>query len=101
MDLQDENTQLRAEKEEQQWLHRADQDRIDPSEQIPEADLLEQQTPLDPSLTDDDHGLIDRADSAAAAVFVDDADRWEQQLAVPSPEDEYPHKDPDDGVEAG
>jgi hypothetical protein len=34
-------------------------------------------------------------------MFVDEADRWEQQLPVPSPEDEYPHKDSDDGCEAG
>jgi hypothetical protein len=34
-------------------------------------------------------------------VFVDQADRREQQLPVPSADDEYPHNEPDDGVEAG
>jgi hypothetical protein len=64
--------------------HRTDQNRIDPSEQIPEADLLEQQAPLDPTLIDDDHGWVDWADRAAAAVSCDEADRWEQRLPVPS-----------------
>ena len=50
MDLQDENTQLRAEKEEQQLLP----NRIDPREQIPEAELLRRQAPLAPSVTDDE-----------------------------------------------
>jgi hypothetical protein len=52
-------------------------------------------------MTDDDYGLIDGADSAAAALLVDEADRWEQLLPVPSPEDDYPHQDPVHGVEAG
>jgi hypothetical protein len=63
-------------------------DRIDPSDQIPEADLLEQQAPLDPPLTDDEPGSVDRA---ASVEPVDEADRWEQQLPVPSAEDDYPH----------
>jgi hypothetical protein len=76
------------------------QDRIDPSEQIPEADLLEQQAPLDLTLIDDDHGLLDRVDGAASVEPVDEADHWGQQLPMPS-EEEYPHDDPDDGSEAG
>jgi hypothetical protein len=80
--------------------NRTDQDRIDPIEQIPEADLLEQQAPLDPTLIDDDHGSVDRVAAAAYAEPVDEADRWERQLPVPS-DDEYPHDDPDDGFEAG
>jgi hypothetical protein len=32
-------------------------DRIDPSDQIPDADLLEQQAPLDPPLSDAEHML--------------------------------------------
>lgn len=32
------------------------QERIDPSDQIPEADLLEQQAALDPPLNDPDNG---------------------------------------------
>jgi len=73
--------------------------RIDPSEQIPEADLLEQQTPPGPPLTDDDHALVDRPDGADPLVDV--ADRWEQLLPVPSADDDYPHHDPGYGVEAG
>ena len=69
-------------------------DRIDPSEQIPEADLLEQQVPLDPSLTDDNHDSVDRM---TPVEHVDEADRWEQQLPVPSADDDYPH----DPYEAG
>ena len=74
------------------------EDRIDPSEQIPEADLLEQQVPLDPPpLTDDEHDSVDRVDGAATAEPVDEADLWEQQLPVPSADDDYPH----DRFEAG
>jgi hypothetical protein len=61
-------------------------DRLDPSEQIPEADLLEQQVPIEPSLTDDE-----RSDDRMAPVeHVDEADRWEQQVPVPSADDDYP-----------
>ena len=66
--------------------------RIDPSEQIPEADLLEQQIPLTSPLIDDD-GSVEGHDAAASAEPVDDADRWEQYLPVPSADDEYPHHD--------
>jgi len=69
-------------------------DRIDPSEQIPEADLLEQQVPLDPPLTNDEQDSVDRA---APVEPVDEADRWEQQLPVPTSDDDYPH----DRFEAG
>ena len=68
--------------------------RIDPSEQIPEADLLEQQAPLDAPLTDEEQGSVDRT---ALGEPVDEADRWEQQLPVPSAQDDYPH----DRFEAG
>ena len=68
--------------------------RIDPSEQIPEADLLEQQTPLEAPLTGDEQGSVDRM---APVEHVAEADRWEQQLPVPSAEDNYPH----DGFKAG
>jgi len=63
-------------------------DRIDPSEQIPEADLLDQQTALDAALTDDEPALAGH-DTAVGAV--DEADRWEQQQPVPEAEDDYPH----------
>jgi hypothetical protein len=70
------------------------QDRIDPSDQIPEADLLEQQTPLDPPPTEDEQGSVDRTEHVEP---VDEADRWEQQLPVPPADDDYPH----DRFEAG
>ena len=40
--------------------NRTDHGGIDPSGQIPEADLLERQAPLDPPLSDDEHGSVDR-----------------------------------------
>ncbi len=83
--------------------NRTDHERVDPSEQIPEADLLEQQAPLDPTLThnhDGNDGRAERGEDTAAAWFVDEADRWEQQLTMPSADDEYPHDDPGDRFEA-
>lgn len=55
------------------------EDRIDPREQIPEADLLEQQAPLDPqSLTDAERvSAIPEAPGDA-----DEADRLAQQAPV-------------------
>ena len=64
------------------------QARIDPSEQIPEADLLEQQVPLDPPLTEAEHIW---AGHEAPLEPVDEADRLEQQVPVPAAEDDYPH----------
>lgn len=80
---------------------RTDQDRIDPNGQIPEADLLDQQAPLDPRLIDDDHSPVDPVGTEASVEPADEADRWEQQLPVPSDGEEYPHADPDNGLEAG
>jgi hypothetical protein len=68
---------------------RTDQDRIHPSELL-EADLLEQQIPLEPPLSDDGHDFFHRVDGAAASE-VDEADFWEQQLPVPLADDDYPH----------
>jgi hypothetical protein len=48
--------------------------RLDRSEQIPEAHLLDE-VPLDPPLTDDEPGSADRA---APADRVDEADRRKQ-----------------------
>jgi hypothetical protein len=82
--------------------NRADQARIDPSEQIPEADLLEQQTSVDPPLTDGEYASAGRVDAVTSAELVDEADRWEQQLPVPAAEDEeYPHDARGAGFEAG
>ena len=69
-------------------------DRIDPSEQTPEADLLEQQAPLDPPLTDDERDWDGRE---TVVEPVDEADRLEQQVPVPAAEDDYPN----DRFEAG
>jgi hypothetical protein len=66
------------------------EDRIDPSEQIPEADLLEQQAPLDP------RSLTDAETSSAASEALgdaDEADRLEQHAPVlGDDEDDYPHE---------
>ena len=70
------------------------QHRIDPSEEIPEADLLEQQAPFDLSLTDDEQRPVDRM---APVQHVDEADRWEQQVPVPPADEDYLH----DRFEAG
>jgi hypothetical protein len=48
-------------------------------------------------LTDDEHDSVDRIDGAASTEPVDEADLWEQQLPVPSADDDYPH----DRFEAG
>lgn len=63
-------------------------ERIDPSEQIPEADLLEQQTPIDPPLTDDEQVVVP---GETPVEPVDEADRLEQHMPVPAAEDDYPH----------
>ena len=64
------------------------QARIDPSEPIPEADLLEQQVPIEPSLTDDEPIQVA---SEAPIEPVDEADRWEQQVPVSTTDCDYPH----------
>ena len=65
-----------------------------PSEQTPEADLLERQAPLDPPLSDPEHIRVGRE---APVEPVDEADRLEQQVPVPAAEDDYPN----DRFEAG
>jgi DNA-binding transcriptional MerR regulator len=56
LDLQDENSQLRAQKRPEGGTlvadKRIDHNRNDSVGQIPEADLLEQQTPIDPALNE-------------------------------------------------
>ena len=86
LDLEAENTALRARK---RRTTVAD-NRIDPSEEIPEADLLEQRTPVDPDTVPD----TPAADLLSApADPVDEADRLEQQAEVPDEaEDDYPHE---------
>ena len=63
-------------------------DSVDPSEQTPEADLLEQQAPLDPEVTDAAHNW---AGHEAPLQPVDEADRLEQHVPVPAAEDDYPN----------
>lgn len=72
-------------------------DRTNPSEQIPEADLRdEQQAPLDPQ-------TLTYADTIAAfreapTAAVDEADRLEQHTPVlGGDEDDYPHEASGDG----
>lgn len=85
LDLEAQNTQLREKKEEQQWLKT--EDRIDPSDRIPEADLLEQQTPLAPqSLTATESASVA---SDAHGGLADETDRG-QQTPVPEEDDDYP-----------
>jgi hypothetical protein len=55
-------------------------ERIDPSEQTREADLVVPHAPLNTPLTHDEHGSIDRVDGAVAAEPVEQADRWKRQL---------------------
>jgi hypothetical protein len=62
--------------------------RIDPSEEVPEADLLEQRAPLDPDAMVDTPAAVP---FDASADLVDEADRLEQQAVVPDEgEDDYP-----------
>jgi len=71
-------------------------DRIDPSELIPEADLLEQNTPLDPgSLTDPNPRTDAEPGSAipeASGNPVDEADRLEQHAPVFGDDEDYPRE---------
>ena len=80
-------------------------DRTDLTGQITEADLLEQQTPIDPQaaeLTDDaSSGHRDDRSEHDRSEPVDEADRWDQHQPVPTDEEAYPHDDPDEGFEAG
>ncbi len=67
------------------------QDRIDPREQIPEADLLEQQAPLDPQSLTDAETVSAIHDTPSEAV--EEVDRLEQHAAViGDDEDDYPHE---------
>ena len=67
--------------------------RPDPSDDVPEADLLEQQIPVDPAPASDAGGApftesLDPLDETA-----DPADRLEQQEVVPDDDDEaYPRE---------
>lgn len=61
---------------------------VDPTEQVPEADLLEQQAPLDPRLTDADTVPVLTEPLQDGA---DEADRVEQHTEVAGEDEEdYP-----------
>jgi hypothetical protein len=60
----------------------------DTSEPVPEADLLEQHRALDPTPIDPEPTPPGREHPAGS---VDEADWWEQQIPVPSVDDDYPH----------
>ncbi len=64
--------------------------RIHPSDLIPEADLLEQQTPLESSSLNDPLIDTESAISDSPADLADEADRLEQQAPVPASGDDYP-----------
>ncbi len=65
-------------------------DRIDPTDEVPEADLLEQRTPDDPRAHDAETG---RAIPEALPDGVDEADALDQHTAIPdTDEDDYPHQ---------
>ena len=69
-------------------------DRIHSSEEIPEADHLEQQVPLDPQPPDAE-SVPDTPVTFEGTV--DEADLMEQQTAVPDgDEDDYPHEPGDE-----
>ena len=85
LDLEAENTALRARK---RRTTVADH-RIEPSEEVAEADLLEQRAPLDPDAVADTPAAVPLD---APADPVDEADRLEQQAVVSDEgEDDYPH----------
>jgi hypothetical protein len=66
------------------------ENRTHSNEEIPEADLLDQQSPLDPNpLTDTPADLV----PDPSAPVVDEADRLDQLAVVPEQgEDDYPHE---------
>lgn len=62
---------------------------VDPTEQIPEADLLEQQAPIDPQSLNDAETVPAIPDPLPDGV--DEADRVEQHTVVAGEdEDDYP-----------
>lgn len=68
-----------------------DEHRIDPADQVPEADRLEQQIPIDPQeLTPTGP---DPAAAGAGQDHADEGDRWEQLLPAGGGDDDdhYPH----------
>jgi hypothetical protein len=69
--------------------------RTDPAPEIPEADLLDQQTPLDTLTGEPGHSTTTRAvtTTGGLAYEADEADLLEQTMPVPGDEDDYP-RDP-------
>lgn len=60
---------------------------------VPEADLLEQQAPVEPPSAPDTEAEADSADTPPApADEADEADQLEQHEVVSGDEDDYPHE---------
>ncbi|MEW1954688.1 hypothetical protein [Terrabacter sp. NPDC080008] len=59
---------------------------------VPEADLLEQQAPVDPPAAPDAEAVSDSSDTLPSepADEADEADRLEQHEVVPGDDDDYP-----------
>ncbi len=64
----------------------------DPRPDVDDADLLEQQAPVDPPGDTDPEGPADAEPSLAGADSVDLADRLEQLQDVPTVDDDYPYQ---------
>lgn len=64
------------------------EDRIDPSVPIPEADFLDQQTPVDAQALIDTTDPLPRLDQRNS--FVDEADLLEQATPLLGDEEDYP-----------
>jgi hypothetical protein len=66
-------------------------------DEVPEADRLEQQAPVDPAPPPDQEAIVDVADTAPGALAgqaheADEADRLEQhELVSGADEEDYPH----------
>ena len=63
-------------------------------DEVPEADRLEQQAPVDPLPPPDHEAIVDVADTAPGALAdqADEADRLEQhELVAGADEEDYPH----------
>ncbi|MGO4603230.1 hypothetical protein [Terrabacter sp. 2YAF2] len=67
-------------------------------DEVPEADRLEQQAPVDPPPPSDQEAIVDVADTGPGALAdqadeADEADRLEQRELVAGADDEdYPHE---------
>lgn len=64
----------------------------DPFEAVPEADHLDQHTPLGPDPTVDEHDApISNLDGVSILDGVSEADMLDQHTPLPDPDDDYPY----------